>query len=465
MERKSEKAKPVNQAKYFDITPEAFSLLTSLREMGYTTNDAVLDLIDNSLEAGATRIDVMIRDVSGGKRKDFVIDVLDNGSGMDAETLQSALRLGNKREYKADALGRFGMGLKTASLSLGKSIRVLSRKEGQVACQALLDMDDIERHNEFKAQTPTVHAEELMQLGLDKNGTLVSISKIDRIDDTSTFRFHEALRENVGRVYREFIAKGVKFKIGPHYAKRFDPLMLDNPLTEVKLDTDLVFAPGKVARLKVVELPEDDSIRNGDSGFYLVRNGREIRAAETFGIRPLHGHHHTLGHFRAELRFTSELDAFLHVNVKKNFVQLDDNMLKKLDDLVHPFLTESASKPRETRVPPILSIKAHEQATRLIEGNQTPQKGKPVPRISFTEESKGESAPMFEAKGNNGERVYSYNRDHPFLKFVAEEAVQRPALVLNLLTHAISNAADNLPNGADFLKSLETALLSALKNK
>jgi hypothetical protein len=100
-----------------EIPPNAFKTLTAIREMGYDSFASIMDLVDNSIDAKATKIAVQIR---GGEKASIFIDILDNGVGMDEATLAQALRLGSDTERKATDLGKYGMGLVSASLSMAK---------------------------------------------------------------------------------------------------------------------------------------------------------------------------------------------------------------------------------------------------------------------------------------------------------------------------------------------------------
>ena len=121
--------------------PRAMAMLEALRGLGYSTAAALADIIDNSISAGATEV-----------RVDFAwhgpvsrISVLDDGRGMDDAELESAMRLGDKNPLDARAahdLGRFGMGLKTASLSQCRRLTVASVKKGAASCLRW-DLDEL----------------------------------------------------------------------------------------------------------------------------------------------------------------------------------------------------------------------------------------------------------------------------------------------------------------------------------
>ena len=117
----------------YDIQqPIAAAITESLRSIGYSIETAIADLIDNSITAGAS-----IVSISGEyKGEKTALFILDNGCGMDEETLKSAMRLGSaspndSREEKD--LGRFGLGLKTASFSQCRKFTVISKQNGIVS--------------------------------------------------------------------------------------------------------------------------------------------------------------------------------------------------------------------------------------------------------------------------------------------------------------------------------------------
>ena len=95
------------------IIPSASRLITSLRDVGYDFGQAVADLIDNSITARATEIDVSLH----FDAEDSWLRIADNGTGMTKPVLREAMRFGSDTEYGSDDLGRFGLGLKTASIS------------------------------------------------------------------------------------------------------------------------------------------------------------------------------------------------------------------------------------------------------------------------------------------------------------------------------------------------------------
>lgn len=108
-----------------ELIPSARRMVTSLRDLGYDFSAAVADVVDNSIESGATNVNIMV-EFDGA---DSWVCIADNGSGMPLSTLTNAMRYGSMRDYEEDALAKFGLGLKTVSLSQCQRLTVSSRNQ------------------------------------------------------------------------------------------------------------------------------------------------------------------------------------------------------------------------------------------------------------------------------------------------------------------------------------------------
>lgn len=139
------------------ITPSAARLTDSLRDIGYDFPAAIADVVDNSIMAGASRVEILI-EFDG---INSVVFIADDGCGMTANGLLEALRYGTRRSYARGDLGRYGLGLKTASLSQCRSVTVVSRNSrptGRVAVRTL-DLDLIAEWDEWLVVEPVRDAE------------------------------------------------------------------------------------------------------------------------------------------------------------------------------------------------------------------------------------------------------------------------------------------------------------------
>ena len=163
------------------ITPSAARLTESLRDIGYDFPAAVADIVDNSIAAGASRVDVTI----GFDGEEPRVAIADDGEGMMPAGLLEALRFGSCRAYGRGELGRYGLGLKTAALSQCRSVTVATRprvaRGGGVTVLAM-DLDLIAERDEWLAVEPscdrvTDWARERLAAG---PGTVVIWRKLDR---------------------------------------------------------------------------------------------------------------------------------------------------------------------------------------------------------------------------------------------------------------------------------------------
>ena len=167
--------------------PRAAAMLGSLRGLGYSCATALADIVDNSISAGADTVDIQF-EWAGTGGVDSHIYVLDNGCGMNDAELQSAMTLGDKGPEHGRAssdLGRFGIGLKTASFSQCQRLSVASKKNGVTSCLRwdleLISTTPAMGWELIEGMAPG--SEKLLTLLDDgrKSGTLVVWELLDRI--------------------------------------------------------------------------------------------------------------------------------------------------------------------------------------------------------------------------------------------------------------------------------------------
>ena len=188
----------------------------AMRDSGYkSTTHALAELIDNSIESGATAIEVFgvsRRDSRTGRFTLENLAVLDNGEGMDEPTLRGSLRYGYGTRLDRRGIGRFGLGLPNSSMSQAKRVDVWSWQSGVTnALHTWLSIEDVERGaSEIPAPMlkpiPEVYRDE-SRYGFGDSGTLVVWTDLDRVEwkqASTTFKHTETL---IGRIYRRFLAK------------------------------------------------------------------------------------------------------------------------------------------------------------------------------------------------------------------------------------------------------------------
>ena len=164
-----------------DLPPVAPVLMQSLRAVGYTTPAAVADLVDNCIAARAHKVAIRFT----AAPEPFVA-IIDDGEGMTAATLHAAMRFGSRDPRQPSTgidLGRFGLGLKTASLSQCRKVTVASCCDGDFAL-ACWDLDECERRETWWLGTPdeaAVPGDVLDFLKANGRGTAVVWQNLDRL--------------------------------------------------------------------------------------------------------------------------------------------------------------------------------------------------------------------------------------------------------------------------------------------
>ncbi|MBK8125704.1 MAG: ATP-binding protein [Elusimicrobia bacterium] len=138
--------------------PGARRLIESLRNLGYECSTAIADLIDNSLAAGASEISVEVNASTEGIPAHIIIG--DNGKGMNRDSLFEAMRFGAFQDYSNEDLGKYGLGLKTASLSQCTKLTVASkpsRKQGGRATKSIAcwDLSHVYKTDDWDLITPS----------------------------------------------------------------------------------------------------------------------------------------------------------------------------------------------------------------------------------------------------------------------------------------------------------------------
>ena len=160
------------------LNPEPSILIESLRDIGYSFNSALADIVDNSITANATK--VWIQAIPDDE---FRIGIIDNGTGLSKSDLKQAMRLGStdpRQERSINDLGRFGLGLKTASFSQCRRLTVVSRNNEEIAGYTW-DLDYVVEKNAWNV----IERDDLNKIPfvneLGETGTLVLWEKLDRL--------------------------------------------------------------------------------------------------------------------------------------------------------------------------------------------------------------------------------------------------------------------------------------------
>ncbi|MGD0510980.1 MAG: ATP-binding protein, partial [Candidatus Micrarchaeaceae archaeon] len=176
---------PIAEPESFDIVePYAPAMIESLRAVGYDMSTALADLIDNSIFASASEIDVAF--FWDGEAS--TIAVVDNGTGMSEGKLIEALRIGSDPTLKRERsdLGRFGLGLKTASFSQCRRVTVTTKTEGAPFHTRCWDLDYVRATKQWRVLRGGSPHSSLYASRIGKSGTAVVWEHLDRLVSQTT---------------------------------------------------------------------------------------------------------------------------------------------------------------------------------------------------------------------------------------------------------------------------------------
>jgi hypothetical protein len=316
-------------ASYVNVPPDASAMVESMRAYGYTLATAVADLVDNSIAANCRN--VWLRFVWEGQSS--WIAVTDDGDGMSEAGLTDAMRLGSKNPREARALsdlGRFGLGLKTASFSQARRLTVISRCDPGHSAVRRWDLDHLAREDVTGWQLLcAVHpdagerANELDRLKV-ATGTEVLLEVLDRVigsadggDVGVTAEDHfvseiARVREHLEMVFHRFLARignrRLTIAINGEPISPWDPFLIDHQATRCVADecfpAERTTERHAGVRLRGFVLPHRDRFDeshgvaaaeahrrsggpngwNAQQGFYLYRNERLIIAGDWLGL-------------------------------------------------------------------------------------------------------------------------------------------------------------------------------------
>jgi hypothetical protein len=289
------------------VTPSAAALIDSLRGVGYSLQTAVADVIDNSIAARATVVEVGFEWGDGTPR----VTILDNGIGMNDLDLERAMRFGGDGPEKlrtAEDLGRFGLGLKTASLSQCRRLTVASVRNGERSTLRW-DLDHIRKHPdswELLEGCESGSESFLEPLWAKKSGTLVLWELVDfgaRDEVINRQSFHEdleVLEQHLAMVFHRFLsgdARRVSISLNGRKITGWDPFLEDNPATRRRSVQSIPSTGGRII-VRGFALPHRDRFKteqeyvraggpagwNAQQGFYIYRNKRLLAAGGWLGL-------------------------------------------------------------------------------------------------------------------------------------------------------------------------------------
>lgn len=422
----------------FDIVaPEPAALIESLRSVGYTLSAAVADIVDNSIAAGAKAIHITFHWAG----KDSYVLILDDGCGMSEEELRNAMRPGsrNPREQREPKdLGRFGLGLKTASLSQCRNLCVASKSATGSLNTRTWDLDALANSSEWRLlyEPPRAAETGIKKLHAMPKGTAIVWSDLDRLvgddqtgDAVANARFNDAIdhvREHLGLTFHRFLEdKSIRLFLNEKQLSPWNPFMRDGSSPSSPTPEEFIPFGKSGVTFQGFILPHKDALTEEEfqknrgprgwtaqQGFYVYRNKRLLVYGDWLRLgRPsawTREDHYRLARIRLDI--FNDADAEWHLDVKKSTAHPPALIRDRLTDLAEHVRVKARN------------VFAH----RGKYGNRTA-------RVMPTER------PWLSTVREN-RRVYSINHEHPAVQAVVrafpDKATELTAL-LRLLEETV----------------------------
>ena len=342
------------------VTPDP-ALLESMRSIGYTVEAAVADVIDNSVAAEASNVEILV-----SPDGPFQIAVVDDGDGMARDEAVNAMRLAAtspSQERRLDDLGRFGLGLKTASLSQCRTLTMVTKKNGELtALQWSLD-HVIETGDWSLIELDPEEVESLLgwkPISERSQGTLVHWGSLDLLmmtegDQQSDLdSVAQRVRDHVALVFHLFNAgEGVR-KIG--FAMNgapiipIDPFMSHSRLTH-KTTWESINIEGQEVRLMAYTLPYLNRLSHSEraralklgglretQGFYVYRGSRLVIWGNWFRVMP---RSEMAKLTRVRVDIPNSLDHLWALDVKKSHADPPPRVRRRLSELAKTMMLPS----------------------------------------------------------------------------------------------------------------------------
>ncbi len=346
-----------------ELLPDPVRMVEGLRDTGYQFNTAVADVVDNSIAAEATFVDI---NLNMDYRGNIFLEIYDDGVGMNQSELINAMKYGSSPRPSPASLGKFGLGLKTASTAFCRRLSVISRNQADASLiRATWDLDHVRESNKWELlidAPSSEEAENFITIIGNGRGTLVSWQKVDRLlknyanmdsvpAKKALAKFTAGLRQHLGMVFQRFLdsndgrAKNIVMRLNAEQIPPWDPFAVLESQVVSEAAPEVEIEEGKTAtfKMKAYVLPRKEEfstedaakearIGNATQGIYVYREHRLIHGPDWLKIFAKEPHFSLL---RVEFSFDHLLDEAFQIDIKKSQILLNE----VLYDFILDFLT------------------------------------------------------------------------------------------------------------------------------
>jgi len=474
------------------LPPDPERIVNGLRDTGYNFNTAIADIVDNSISANASVVNI---DVVMDPAMNVKVYITDNGCGMNLDGLKNAMKYGSKERPEKNSLGKFGLGLKTATSAFCKQFSLISRDSEGMIRKVQWDLDYIAKNGAWLLQFPTIEAdeEELLEMTADKGtGTLLVWDKVDRLmKDYKTLgnaekalkKILDELRFHLSMVFQRYIdvndnrVNNVLITVNTVTLKPWDPFCTKENMTEKLQEQDVpvempdgtqavfhisAYIIPKKGEYSSLEAEKEARGSNDFQGIYVYRENRLIHSGDWFGFLKKEPHFSLL---RVDFSFDYCLDELLSVDIKKSRILL----IGELANFIMQFLgaprreAEKKYREKENKAVHTNGENAHNSSNQNIDSKAQDLEGSSIKPIddesaqiqnqngSFTktisivnnvDPKQNRVIPVNSIDGNalwepalaDGKHAVNINESHPFYK-----KIYGPYLAQNIVVEGLDD--------------------------
>ena len=426
-----------------EVVPEASSMIESFRSVGYNLETAIADIIDNSISANSKNI--YLNSVWHGS--DSYITVLDDGTGLNREQLIEAMRPGSKNplESRSDKdLGRFGLGLKTASFSQCRRVTVISKSEGYNAVYLTWDLDFVGFSGKWLLLNYCPE-EFINSLDNMKRGTMIIWTNLDRIIPSHTIetdkKTHDKFLSQMENVHKHLSMTFHRFIEDRDFVlhcwgspvKPWNPFLITESATQGFANQSL----GDGAEVKGYVLPHKDKISeetyryaegtkgwNELQGFYVYRNKRLLLAGDWLGLgRPRFRKEEHAKLARIQIDIPNTLDADWQIDIKKSTARPP----QKCADALEAYAKSVRSR----------AVEVYRHRGKVVQMQ---------PGSKYQ--------PLWQEKKKGDKWYFIVNREHSLISEIKKMAISDPDKAIDTLLKFVEQT---IPTKASFIKESEEA--------
>ncbi|HMQ69807.1 MAG TPA: ATP-binding protein [Ignavibacteria bacterium] len=401
------------QKQQFEIVrPEPESLLQSARSFGYTVETAISDLIDNSITANASEIKISY----GIDRYSSFVRVEDNGKGMNEKELLNAMKFGSfnpLNDRHENDLGRFGLGLKTASFSQCRRLTVKTRTKPGKEFVKCWDLDFVATKKDWillRSCADTNSEKNLGEFSDEGSGTIVLWEKLDRLvesgevksDKEHFYRKFENVRKHLGLIFHRFIEDdSVSISVLEDKLEQINPFNVSLEFPSTELPEEQLSINRQHIEIQPFILPHESKLSGEErinleitkgwtehQGIYLYRNKRLIADGTWLDLDFRKKESQRLCRIRIDIPNT--LDTEWQIDVKKASAKIPDVIRKRIKTICF------------TSIDKAIKVYTHR-------GAYIKRKGE-----------KKEIVYLWKAKQKKGKRFYEINNEHPIYQLISE---------------------------------------------